>query len=109
MEKQARITLWAKITKPSSQTKGTSAESFDFLSASRQCVTFQIFFLKEICPNSPVFCPSPHKETYSLTLIKVASALRNEFVLHMNILLESNKLLEASVIFMCMSVGGRPS
>ena len=101
--------MWAKVTKPSSQTKGTSAESFDFLSASRQCVTFQIFFLKEICPNSPVFCPSPHKETYSLTLIKVASALRNEFVLHMNILLESNKLLEASVIFMCMSVGGRPS
>ena len=40
VEKQARITLWAKITKPSSQTKGTSAESFDFLSVSRQCVRF---------------------------------------------------------------------
>ena len=44
VEKQARITLWAKITKPSSQTKGTSAESFDLLSVSRQCVTFQIIF-----------------------------------------------------------------
>ena len=40
--------MWAKVTKPSSQTKGTSAESFDFLIASRQCVTIQIFFLKEI-------------------------------------------------------------
>ena len=37
---KARITLWAKIIKPSSQTKGTSAESFDFVSVSRQRVRF---------------------------------------------------------------------
>ena len=58
VEKQARITLWAKITKPSSQTKGTSAESFDLLSVSRQCVTFQIFFLKEITNLSQLSFPA---------------------------------------------------
>ena len=40
ISQKARITLWGKITKPSSQTKGTSAESFDFVSVSRQCIRF---------------------------------------------------------------------
>ena len=40
VDQQTRITTWAKITKLSSQTKGTSAESFDFVSVSRQCVRF---------------------------------------------------------------------
>ena len=35
--KKARITLWAKVTEPSSQTMGTSAKSFDLINVSTEC------------------------------------------------------------------------
>ena len=40
LAKKERVTFWVEIAESSSQTRGTSAKSFDFLNVSTEDVTF---------------------------------------------------------------------